>query len=60
MLTSSKFIKPGLKSMEETQDQDFEGEDKSPNAELTTKEPTARELITEKKGTLIEKALENH
>ena len=43
--------------MEETQD--VEGEDKLPNAELTTKEPTARELITEKKGTLTEKALEN-
>ena len=53
MLTSSKFIKPELKSMEETQDKDFEGEDKSPNAEPTTKEPTAKELI-------IKKALKNH
>ena len=60
MLTSSKFIKPEVKSMEEIQDQNFEGEDKSPSAKLTTKELTTRERITEKKGTLIEKALENH
>ena len=46
--------------MEGTQDQDVEGEDKSPNAELTTKKPTTRELITEKKGTPTEKAPENH
>ena len=43
--------------MEETQDKDVEGE---PNAELTTKEPTTRELITKKEGTLTEKDLENH
>ena len=59
MLTSSKLIKPELKSVEEIQSQDFEGEDESPNAKLTTKEPTAKELITEKKGTPVEKALEN-
>ena len=59
-MTSSKFIKPELKPVEKFQDQDFGGEDRAPNSELTTKEPTARELITKKKGTSIEKALENH
>ena len=43
--------------MEETQVQDVEGK---PNAEPTTKELATRELITEKKGALTEKALESH
>ena len=46
--------------MEGTQGQDIEGEDKSPNATLTTKKPTTREPTTEKKGTATEKAPESH
>ena len=60
MLTSSRFIKPELKSVEETQNQDFQGEDKSVNTKLTIMDTTSKKLITNKKGTPIKKALENY